>query len=328
MFDRQWFKCHQKILLFLLNAPVVRIWFRYLLRINGKRSSVGKRKILRIDPNAITWLEKNEKGKPYFSTEFRTHDKFAKRLYYAFYPLWWAFHTWDMATKWKPEWNLGFDMLTVFPDADPESTSVDGTISFTQAESNPWSDAVNAVNGTSASDNTADLFLFAQNISNNDRIDRIVTLFDTSALTVEADISAATFSLHGDNSILTASGAWSWRLVSSNPASNTALVVGDYDSFGSTAYAADYGSGDYVALGYNDQVMNATGIAAISLDGITKFGVREVEHDIGNMDPGNDNRFVAQYRGAEQSGTADDPKLVVTYTLGGGATNMLLMGIG
>lgn len=52
--------------------------------------------------------------------DFRTHDKFSKRLYYAFYPLWWTLHQWDtlFANNFAPQLNFGFDTLTAYPDAD------------------------------------------------------------------------------------------------------------------------------------------------------------------------------------------------------------------
>lgn len=323
VFSKDWFAIHQKKLLWFLNTPIVRLWFRYVLRINGKRSSAKGQKIEAIVPNAIAWREGGN-----CKAEFRTHDKFAKRLYYAFKPFWYMFHAWDLLTKFKPEWNLGFDTLTVYPDANTETTSVDGYIRLVQADSNPWTNTVNAADGDSADDSSADLVVSAENVSSNDRIFRIITLFDTSALTTSANISDAVYSLHGDSSIISAA-AWTWRVVSSNPASNTSLAVGDYDSLGSTAFASDYASGSYNATNYNDMTLNDAGKAAISLNGITKFGVREVDHDIGDSDPGDNNRYLAQFRSADQAGTADDPKLVITYTLGGGAgKNMLLLGVG
>ena len=51
LFDKQYFEEKQDKLLKFANSKIGR-WF---FRIHGKRSSVGKRKIIKIEPNAITW---------------------------------------------------------------------------------------------------------------------------------------------------------------------------------------------------------------------------------------------------------------------------------
>src|SRR3990167_4064729 len=108
-FDKKWFARHQRVLLWLLNTFCVRIWFLWVMRINGKRSSVGRKKIIKIEPNAITWRE----GERRYSSEFRAHDKYSKRLYYAFKPLWWAMHFWDwlVGDRLAMRLSFGFSVL-------------------------------------------------------------------------------------------------------------------------------------------------------------------------------------------------------------------------
>lgn len=105
MFNKSWFLKHQKLLLWFANTFIG----RWILCINGNRSSVGKNRILKIEPNAITWKLKETKKRIHLQTEFRTHDKFSKRIKYAFYPLWLIIHTWDtlFANNYQPDWNLG-----------------------------------------------------------------------------------------------------------------------------------------------------------------------------------------------------------------------------
>jgi hypothetical protein len=91
-FGSLFFLLHQDRLLWLLNAPIIGRWFRWVLRISGESSSVGSLKIDRILPNAIFWWHGDKQV-----AEFRTHAKFSKRLYYAFRPLWWTLHAWDWA---------------------------------------------------------------------------------------------------------------------------------------------------------------------------------------------------------------------------------------
>src|SRR3990167_5386340 len=118
LFDKKWFADKQEFLLWLLNTPIIRIWFRHIMRIDCTK------KVVLILPNTY-WIYEGDKIK----ADFRAHNKFSKRLYYDFYPLWWTFHQWDMliANPFRPAWNLGFDTLTVYPDPNVEVTSVDGT---------------------------------------------------------------------------------------------------------------------------------------------------------------------------------------------------------
>jgi hypothetical protein len=107
--------------------------------------------------------------------------------------------------------------------------------------------------------------------------------------------------------------------VSSSPASNTAIVAGDYDSLGTT----DYGNIEADALTtdsttYNDITLNSDGRAAIDRSGITKFGWRH-DGDRSNTEPGSLSGFVSAtilLRSADESGTSIDPKLVVTHAIG------------
>src|SRR3990167_8597062 len=111
LFGKDWFFKHQKILLLLTNTLIG----RYILRIHGDKSSVGKNKIVRIERNAIYWRGKKPDE---FVVEVRTHPKFAKRILYTFYPIWYLIHLWDtlFANNFAPNLNLGFDTLTVYPD--------------------------------------------------------------------------------------------------------------------------------------------------------------------------------------------------------------------
>src|SRR3990167_4178796 len=103
MFNKEFFNGHQNVLLWLLNTPIIRVWSRWVLRINGKESSVGKNRIIKILPNSITWRNKKENE---YTTEFRLNDYFARKL---ILPR--LFHIWDInfANRFFPSLNLGFD---------------------------------------------------------------------------------------------------------------------------------------------------------------------------------------------------------------------------
>jgi hypothetical protein len=147
-------------------------------------------------------------------------------------------------------------------------------------------------------------------------IGRGIYLFDTSAIPDTDTISSATFGMwvagapsNGDND-----GDDVCHLVSSAPASETALALGDYSSLGST----DFGSGgDYTSLSsgaYDVITLNASGLANISKTATSKFGTRE-GHDLNNnayngTAPGN-NLYLTNF--VETAGTANDPYLTVVY---------------
>ena len=220
--------------------------------------------------------------------------------------------------------SYGFEYPQVFlaettfnPNANPETTSVDGG-----AERSGVSEAFGTLRGgagVSAQDSsgggggfprltataTTDLWAF---------LSRAIYLFDTSALGAGASISAAIFSIYIDSGA--AGLSQSLNVTSSNPASNTALVAGDYAiaNFGSTDFSTDMTVADAVSPlnVYEDWALNATGIAAISLTGITKFAHR-LTADIDNSAPtwgaGADVFITPQFA----DGT-NKPKLTVTYT--------------
>src|SRR3990167_7802981 len=115
MFNEYWFTKHQQILLFFLNTPLLRVWFRWFLCIEYKEP------IDVILPNSISW---KNKGK--ITTEFRSHNKYAKRLYVGLYPLWWLCHQWDIA--FYPRFNLGFDTLGPVQPVAGDNSPIDGYV--------------------------------------------------------------------------------------------------------------------------------------------------------------------------------------------------------
>ena len=80
VFSKQWFNNSktQRKLLWLLNHS------RYFRKDMGIQDCdlPFSEKIVRIQPNSFTWRT----GEREFMTDFRTHNKFGKRLYYGFYP--------------------------------------------------------------------------------------------------------------------------------------------------------------------------------------------------------------------------------------------------
>ena len=104
------------------------------------------------------------------------------------------------------------------------------------------------------------------------------------------------------------------RLASSSPASNTAITTADYDQVGTTNLAPDLNTSSVTLNTYNNWALNATGTATINGFGVTKFVLRH-GNDIVNSEPSS-----TGYNGingitwADQTGTTQDPKLVVEHT--------------
>ena len=72
---------------------------------------------------------------------------------------------------------------------------------------------------------------------------------------------------------------------------------------------------DWTNSQYNDITLNATGISWISVDGITKLGIRAQDDCTDDYFGLNKHANGKRYYGAEQSGTSLDPKLSVTHAV-------------
>src|SRR3990167_8011164 len=151
VFSKEWFKIHQRKLIWLLNAPLIKYWFRWVMCIRKFDCPIDVA-INYIEPNAFWYGAKLVgKNKIKVTTDFRTDNKFSKRLYYAFKYIWWVMHIWDeiFADRMMPAYSFGFNTLTVYPNADPETTSVDGEVLEVQGTDQTWA-AIRAGAGTSA----------------------------------------------------------------------------------------------------------------------------------------------------------------------------------
>lgn len=205
--------------------------------------------------------------------------------------------------------------LTVYPDAgDPGSTSVDGTVLYDGAALGTWSTTRDATAGT-AKNTTADsiIFMRARLVTDSYRVTRGFFLFDTSALTSSANISAATFSIAGTGTATADDDVSTIHIVSSTPAANTTLALEDYDQVGSTSFASLAMASWVTTLDtYNGFALNASGLANISKTGVSKFATRN-SRDLDNSAPTGTNQATCFL--SDVAGTTSDPKLVITYEL-------------
>jgi len=199
---------------------------------------------------------------------------------------------------------------TFYPDADVESTSVDGYVARVNQTS--WAAAREPLGGTDAPDNTTLLFVDAEEeFAENFTISRVFVLFDTSAITDEDTISSATLSLWPT----TGEGAdRNCVIANATPASDTGLVVGDYDALTiNTPTEFTTARIDYSTIGaYTNATLNSDGLTNISKTGVSKFSVRH-QDDVDNNQP-TVGRQYAQFSSSDTAGTTQDPKLVVEHS--------------
>jgi len=145
---------------------------------------------------------------------------------------------------------------------------------------------------------------------------RVFFLFDTSSLPDNAVISAATLDFYHNSHGNTIGGTPGVVLVSSNPASTSALANADYDQVGSTAYSDTVAltamtNGSLVRL-----TLNASGIAAITPTGISKFAMI-FGADQTNTEPTWTANFNEWYVNMDLRAGSANPVLTVTYTVPG-----------
>jgi len=274
--------------------------------------------IIGIRKNAVLY----DQGGGQLMADFRVGAKWANVVRYRWQEVKHALDRMNELSLLKAIWAgvpAGAATLTVHPDPNPESTSVDGWAS--QDTGVAYWDTVHDGSGSVAEDDAVSLYLGISAYGVSAYwwlIRRGFFLFDTSALTSGAAITAAVFSTQVSAKVQTVSGQ-SMSLVLSNPASNTAIAAGDYAiaRAGTAKQATDVTLDSIVADNHtpNDWTLDATGRGNVSLTGITKLGMR-ISADQTDTDPWNGagvTHLVAV--AAETSGTTDDPTLVVTYTV-------------
>jgi hypothetical protein len=216
---------------------------------------------------------------------------------------------------------------TFSPDPHAETTSVDGYCVENTAQS--WS-SLRADVGSSHNDTSSPLIiaLLSSALTNQFyNMHRSICLFDTSSLTGQTVTEAtlgATYYTHSNTYPETAGVA----LVGSTPASNTDLVNSDYMELGDTRYC-DSDVEDTSWSGVMTWSMNATGIAAIDIDGITKLGL-VLGFDFDNSPPtwtASGKQANLQVRSAENTGTASDPYLEVITVVSAAGSPAALLGL-
>jgi len=213
------------------------------------------------------------------------------------------------------------------PDADPETSSVDGWVRnrTTSSDGDTWANvrAGTGDAGLDAYDTQESDFasIFSAEPSGKWReIERSIIVFDTSDLPDDIPIISATLSLYGGGKGDYLSISPTINVFSANPASDTALETADYTDLGGTPYSSSISYASWDTSGWNNFALNATGIAAISKTGASKFGIREAKYDATGLEPawsypdGFYKWSSFWWRSADYSDGSLAPKLTITYT--------------
>jgi len=220
------------------------------------------------------------------------------------------------------------DTLTVYPDAgtggttmsgNPERNSVDETLATIRAGAGVAiaSGAIQVVGLTASTTNNQ----FA-------RLVRFLATFDTSSIGAGNQIDSAILSLKPWTSVDKENGLGDVdiHISSSTPADDGTFVTADYSQVGATSFSsiayADWNSG-----AYEDFTLNSSGEDNIDMEGISKFSA-QTNWDINGSFTGTWASAAAStiyFRGADQTGTADDPKISGTFSAAVTDTGFFLM---
>jgi len=297
---KDWFRYNQGALLFLINNPLpkVRGYFRDKL---GLFHHDEKIIISNLTPNAVAYIV----DKDIFESTIYSGNRFEWNIKREFERLLMPFHKFDIkfANVFAPALNLGYDTLTAY------STTADGVTS--NQFNTDFATTRNAATGTGylATGTSSGTAIACYSTTGTSRLmRRSYFYFDTSSISTNT-ISAAVFSLYGvvnnGSSVSVQKGTQA-----------ATLAAADYDSFTGNSYGNTTG---WSTTGYNDITLDATGLSDINKTGETKYCAREYTYDYLNSDPGDAMHANGCYY-ANQSGTTNDPKLVVTHAAAGGAT--------
>jgi hypothetical protein len=299
--------------MWFLNTPIVNVWFKWVLRIH-KDAPKGKPFIL-LTPSAYHC--DNGDGTIFF--DCRTHDKFAKRLYYGFYWVWWVFHQWDMviANSFKPAWNLGFDEFgPLYPEAGEGGGNITSDAATRrQIVNTTWADIRDGV-GTHIFEGPGTSWpvrvISGAAVSQWSTLTRYMCTIDTSSIgTTVLDAVFALFIVGKVNDLSATDAHTEMHTVSSAPVTDNDIVIADHTTVGSVSFSVLGNFTTAVISQYNGNSFNTDGINAIDTVSITKLAVilgADFLNEEPNWGAANDD-FNFQAHQADASGESKDPKL-------------------
>jgi hypothetical protein len=219
---------------------------------------------------------------------------------------------------------VGKTTSTFYPDASSGgSVNVDGA-AYRQVTSETWS-TLRDGNGTSANVTTAsDNVVWIRTNATTDRyigMLRSFFVFDTSSIPDSDNIDSATLSLRGTSITNTYTGQ-SVALVPGTLANTNTVATSDYQGTvgNTTRLSSDIAISSWNISGYNDFALNSAGLSHISKTGKSVFSGR-MAADVDNSPkthPAAQQNAIANAYYSDQTGTTNDPKLVIEHSEGGG----------
>ena len=321
--EDKWFKDQQLLLLQMVNTE----YGKDLLCIPKSYKNIFK-----FGKNHVFYNPRMEGGVYKYDWDFRIGAKWANVIRKRWEEFQGAALFFQSQNSMKPVVLTGSRMWAFggpyYPDPDVEVTSVDGTVNGSDVT---WATVRDATSGDDGAEDTGvdtNQILRAPQASLSAGvyyIARSFVLFDTAAIPDTDTISAATLSLFGTSTVGDADTT-NVDIVSSTPASNTALVAGDFDQIGSTVFA-DKALSAWSTSAYNDFVLATPDDGKVSKTGVSKFATRN-SRDTDNSAPTGANTIV--HICADTAGTTQDPKLSGTSAAPATASNItaLLMRVG
>lgn len=199
-----------------------------------------------------------------------------------------------------------------YPDANPETSTVDGYAGRSAVDESWASIRGGSGNANSSSGTVVSVSVAASSTTNQWlNILRGIYLFDTSAIGSGNDPTSATFNFYATDKLDNFSQ--SMDIVAVTPASNTDTANADYGTFGTTLLGT-ISISSITTSAWNSITLNSDGLAAISLTGITKLGLR-LSGDRTNTEPtwSHFGDSHVNLRTADYSGGSHAPYLNVTY---------------
>jgi hypothetical protein len=193
--------------------------------------------------------------------------------------------------------------IDIYPDPDPESTSIDGSLLRT---SSTKADCRNNTNATQVVSNGLTGFIGSYGPGTSWLCYRLFHLFDTSPIGTGQQVTSATIYVY-----VSIRYGYIIHVVSSSPASNTDLVAADYGTKGDTSFGS-WDESSFTNGSYCSAALNASGLTAINMTGVSKFALRTAQDLDDSTWPTATAR--ATYHFAEQTGTTTDPYLRVVYS--------------
>jgi hypothetical protein len=183
------------------------------------------------------------------------------------------------------------------PSADKSVVKDDGTTS--------WADSRDGT--ANATEATAGYVMCRHDSAATWYIYRYYINVDTSSITDGATINSATSALY-TTTVDQSGGARSYDVYGST--ASDAIATSDYNAYGSE-YSTRKTAASLSTSAYNVWTWNATGLAAVSTTGKTKFVYKEAIYDGDNTAPG---VAANPYIGNAVGGSANPPYLQVVYT--------------